>query len=188
LAGLVGAPAVQAAPPCALPAANELGPLDPPPEPSWALQEKWIWERTLAGEMADFNQLYCQKLDPKADDPAWRDPAKPGRVGERFLLDALAKKPFAEAIPARGLRIVGAWFPDPLDLSGVEIVRQLWLAGSRLDKPVSFSFARLENSLSLEGSTFTGDVDLNGAKVEGMLVANGSTLRAAWTCTASTSG
>src|SRR3712207_4536750 len=62
LAVLVGAPAALAAPPCTLPPEDELGRLDPPWEEAWALQEKWIWARTLAGEVADLDRLYCQKL------------------------------------------------------------------------------------------------------------------------------
>ena len=80
--------------PCALPTAQELGLLDPPPEPSWTRQEGWTWKQPLAGEVADFNQLYCEKepLDPSAGDEVWQNSAssdKARQVSERFLLDAL---------------------------------------------------------------------------------------------------
>ena len=37
------------------------------PHPSWSEQEKWVWEKIIKGEIADFNQSeeYGGKLDPK---------------------------------------------------------------------------------------------------------------------------
>ncbi len=170
-----------------LPTESELGSLDPPPPAgpeTWTLQEKWIWKQTLAGEAADFNQLYCEKepLDPSAGDEVWQNPAKsdkPRQVSERFLLDVLTKKRFAEAVPSRGLRIVGALFTAPIDLSGVEFDRQIWLDRSRFIGPVSLSDARLGSLLSFERSAFQDAVDLRGAKVGGELNASGSTFEAA---------
>ena len=37
-------------------------------------------------------------------------------MSERFLLDVLTKKRFAEAMPSRGLRLIGALFTAPIDL------------------------------------------------------------------------
>ena len=166
--------------PCALPTKSELGSLDPAPERSWNYREWWIWSQTLAGEAADFNQLYCEKepLNPSAGNAVWQNPAKSGKprqVSERFLLDVLTKKRFVEAMPSRGLRIVGALFSDPIDLSGVDFNRQIRLNRSRFIGPVSLAGARLGSSLSFEGSAFQDNVALTGAKIGGQLSAIGST-------------
>ena len=170
--------------PCALPSRSELGSLDPAPEPSWTRQEEWIWKQVLVGEAADFKQLYCEKepLDPSAGDEVWQNAArsdKPRQVSERFLLDVLTKERFAEAVPPRGLRIVGALFTAPIDLSDVEFSRPIWLDWSRFIGPVSLRDARLGSILSFEGSAFQDTVDLSGAKVGGLLNASGSTFGAA---------
>jgi hypothetical protein len=52
-------------------------------------------------------------------------------VSERFLLDVLTKKRFAEAVPHQGLRINGALLAGPLDLSGINFERGVWLDQSR---------------------------------------------------------
>ena len=142
---------------CHLPTESELGLLDlspPPGRETWTLQENWIWKQTLAGEVADFNQLYCEKepLDPSAGDAVWQNgdqSAKPRQVSERFLVDVLTKKRFAEAVTSRGLRIVGALFTAPIDLSGVKFDRQIWLDRSRFLGPVSLTSAQLGSLLSL---------------------------------------
>ena len=157
---------------CRLPTENELTSLDPPPPSgleTWTLQEKWVWKQTLAGATADFNQLYCQKepLDPSAGDQVWESRAKPDQprlLSERFLVDVLTNKHFAEAVPSRGLRIVGALFAAPIDLSGVNFGLPIWLDRSRFVGPVSLIGAQL-GFLSFEGSTFQGAVRLHDARI-----------------------
>lgn len=132
------------------------------PQKRWTPQEAWIWERVLAGEVADLEQRYGGTLEPR-------------RVSEGFLLDVLTIPDFAEAVPHHGVRIIGAWFPEPLDLSDIVFRHQLWLERCRFDGKVSFRTVRLESHLSLEGSTFKGEVDLAGAKVDGQISALGAT-------------
>ena len=66
-------------------------------------------------------------LDPSQDDPRWCDDDKPRLVSEKFLLDVLGLRPYAEAISSRGLRIIGARFNSDLDLAGLNVDR---LSGS----------------------------------------------------------
>jgi hypothetical protein len=132
------------------------------PQKRWTLQEAWIWERVLAGEVADLEQRYGEALEPR-------------RVSERFLLDLLTVQDFAKAVPPGGLRIVGARFPGALDLSGIVFAHQVGLNRCRFDGEISLQRVRLESHLLLRGSTFKDDVKLGFAKVGGTLDASGST-------------
>jgi hypothetical protein len=102
-------------------------PANPPPAEYWTAQERWIWDQTLAGEVADFNARYreTEPLDPKQRDARWFNEDNPRLVSERFLLDALGRKSYVEAIPPRGLRIVGARFARDLDLRDLNVERPL---------------------------------------------------------------
>jgi hypothetical protein len=166
----------------------------PGPQEWWTPQEQWIWQQVLAGEVADLNLHYGRSLDPNADygksldhnadGAAWRSSVNPRQVSGRFLLDVLATPAFTEAVPHQGLRIVGAWFPEPqgkakpLDLSYIVFARQVCLMHCRFECKVWFNWARLESNLLLQGSTFTDVVDLSGVKVGGLLSATGSTFEA----------
>jgi hypothetical protein len=187
LVGLVVAVFLGAGPacskPCTLPTESELGSLDPPAPAgpgTWTLQEKWIWRQTLAGEVADFNDLYCEgePLDPSVGDEVWQSSVKPRQVSERFLVDVLATKRFTEAMHFRGLRIVGALFSVPIDLSGIQVDHALWLDRSRFIGPFVLTYAQLGSILSIDGSTFLDTVDLRGATVGGQLNAAATTFAA----------
>jgi hypothetical protein len=150
----------------------------PPPAQYWTAQEQWIWDRTLGGEVADFNARYEAQLDPKQDDVRWSDDEKPRLVSEKFLLDVLGRKTYAEAIPPRGLRIIGARFASDLGLQSLHVERQVWLTHSRFDGAVNLVSTRFETSLSFYGSVFSGEVKFGGAKVDGQLNASGATFEA----------
>jgi hypothetical protein len=149
------------------------------PQKRWTPQETWIWEQVLAGEVGDLNQRYgeAEPLDPKTDETTWHDPAKPRQVSERFLLDVLALPDFTDAMPFSGLRIVGAWFPAPLDLSNIVFAHQISLQHCQFNDRLSFRTVRLESNLSLEHSTCKGEVDLIGAQIGGYLDVDGATFK-----------
>ena len=151
--------------PCALPRVEELESLDPPPDPSWAPQEKWVWKQTLAGEVADFNDLYCERrvrLDPRAGNAVWRSRAQsePRQLSERFLLDVLTKPLFSDAIPTHGLQISGAWIDRNVDLSDIEFNRNLSLQWSRFEGKFSLAGAKLRGFLSFNNSAFMDLLDM----------------------------
>jgi hypothetical protein len=79
------------------------------------------------------------------------------------------------ALPIEGVRIVGAWFPEPVDLASGRTDRQLWLGGCRFEKAANLTFLHVEDMLSLQGSAFAGpgddlaSLDLTDAKVGGQL-------------------
>jgi hypothetical protein len=173
LAMLLGTSPVRAES-CALPTESELGSPNPPPEPSWTPQEKWVWQRTLADEIADFNELYCEQLDSKTAVDAWQAPDKPRRLSERFLLDVLTKPPFVEAVPRLGIRVIGAWFPMPLDLSSIEFKRRVWLRGSRFDGPVSLVRSKMESVVSFASSTFEAALDMASLETGNLFLRDGT--------------
>ena len=92
---------------------------------------------------------------------------------------------------------VGAWLPDPVDLTsarvGVDVALmhsrfqrelrldrarfdgELWLSGSTFVGRVQMSSLQVAHGLFMAGATFQEDVDLGGAKAGGQLVMNNST-------------
>ena len=85
-------------------------------------------------------------------------------MSERFLLDVLTDKRFAERIPPRGLRISGARIDGGVDLTGVRLDRNLWIDHSRIAGPFTASGLAVNGILSLGGSTFDGKLDLYGVR------------------------
>jgi hypothetical protein len=149
-----------------LPPEADLPAASPPPAEDWTDQERWIWDQTLAGEIADLNIYHheTEQLDPKQD-AGWTNPEKPRLVREKFLLDVLGRKPYRDSIPWRGLRIIGACFPSDLDLQSLHIERQFWIKNSRFEGAVNLEEAKFDVSLSFEGSAFSQVLDMNGVTI-----------------------
>jgi hypothetical protein len=165
----------------------------PPPREGWSEAENWAWDRISAGEVADFNKR-DGGLDPKEPD---------GWGGERtlrpgFLKTILLREPYLSSIPVEGVRIVGAHFPEAVDLAHGRLDRQLrlekcrfavaidltglrvdgWLSleGSAFEEAAyltSFYFEGMKGSVNLEGAEVKGSIDLGGANVAGALLMNG---------------
>ncbi len=157
----------------------------------WSEAETWAWAEIRAGRPADFNARFGD-LDPK-DPEGWDDTRK---LGQEFLETILLHAPYRGAIPRRGVRIVGAWFREPIDLANAHVTHELWLDYSRFEASVQLTDMKALGVLSLEGSRFGGKLDmdrlhadsilfmhggaefgeviLNGAKVGGQLAMNGS--------------
>ncbi len=163
------------------------------PDKSWSEPERWAWAEIRAGKIADFHARHSElnpkepKLDPK--EPGGWDQTR--KLSQAFLETILVDEPFKGAVPRQGVRIVGAWFEEPIDLDNSQIVPQLWLDQCRFERTVDFSSATLSSNLSFEGSrlpeanlslakvcgqvnmigsTFTGTLDMNGLQVDGSLL------------------
>jgi uncharacterized protein YjbI with pentapeptide repeats len=160
-----------------------------PADPTWTPQEQWVWECVQAGEIADFNTTegYGGQLDPK-DPEDWPDTRI---LRPAFLETVLLHEPYRTAIPRHGLRIVGAWCQDPLDLSHATLACPLGLEQSRFESEVELRALRtphgfsigasvfnapvvmvnmhVESSVNLRRATFA-EVDLTGARIEGQLI------------------
>ena len=90
--------------------------------------ERWVWDQICVGERADLNDHFRQKLDPHSPD-GWTDDRK---LGSAFLETILLYDPWPSRIPHHGVRISGAWFDEPVDLSEAEITRELDVVSRRL--------------------------------------------------------
>jgi uncharacterized protein YjbI with pentapeptide repeats len=140
----------------------------PPPGPGWSEPERWAWEEIRVGRIADFNTREG-KLDPRKPD-GWDDKRK---VSPDFLKQILFREPHRGAIPVEGVRIIGAWFPEPVDLAIGRLDRPLWLDKCRFEGGARLTDLHVDGWLSLEGSAFVAEqpgadlilVDLRGAKL-----------------------
>jgi hypothetical protein len=142
----------------------------PLPGTGWSEPERWAWEEIRAGRIADFDTR-DGRLDPRQPD-GWGDQRK---LSPDFLKEILFREPYMSALPIEGVRIVGAWFSEPVDLASGRLDHQLWLDRCRFEKTANLIFLQANDLLSLEGSAFAGQgdglvsVDLTDAKIAGPL-------------------
>jgi uncharacterized protein YjbI with pentapeptide repeats len=177
---------------------------DFPPGTGWSDPERWTWEEIHAGRIVDFNvrEQNFEPLDPRKPD-GWGDRRK---LSSGFLKEILFREPYRSAIPVEGVRIVGAWLPERVDLSYGRLERQLWLNKCRFERAADLTGVRIEGRFSLEGSAFAGQkadrvsvvldsaeihghvnmartilagVDLRNAKIRGQLTLIGATVEGA---------
>lgn len=129
----------------------------------WTPQEKWIWEEVCEGRAADLeNQLESlEEIDPK-DAETWPDSRV---VRPDFLETILLHKLWRSAIHRRGVRIVGAWSKEELDLSSASLTSELWLNQSRFESNVQISYLRSPRPISFDGSSITDTLNMDGAEV-----------------------
>ena len=128
------------------------------PMPDWTKQEVWVWKRICTGEVANFNlsKDYGGELLPQ-DREQWTNSRK---IRSIFLETVLLSEPYKSAIASTGIRIVGAWFEDPLNLSYSYLGCHLWLNNSIFESRVSLAHIETRYLLSLAGSHFNSIVDI----------------------------
>ena len=86
-----------------------LGALDPAPartahDDFETAAERWAWSQIKQGGIADFNK-HCgtPQLDPNDEkDTRWQDDCR--NLPSRFLQDLLARAPWREQVPDKGVR------------------------------------------------------------------------------------
>jgi len=106
-----------------------------PPKPEWTKIEQWVWEQVREGKQADFNQLENIKLDPAESECC----TSTRKLSSNFLETILLDNPFQSALTRKGVRIIGAWFPDSINLENAEIKHEICIDESRLDAGVNLS-------------------------------------------------
>ncbi|MCH7539677.1 MAG: hypothetical protein IH999_04665 [Proteobacteria bacterium] len=136
------------------------------PLPEWSEPEHWAWSEICEGREADFNQLYGVWLDPKEAD-GWNDDRK---LSQAFLETILLHKPFRGALTRKGVRIIGAWFRQPVDLGHGILDRELWLDKSRFESNVQLTSVKSADLISLEGSKFADSLVMAWLEVGGSLL------------------
>lgn len=134
----------------------------------WSEAETWAWVEIRAGRIADFNAR-DGRLDPKSSE-GWDDTRK---LGQAFLEAILLHDPYRGAIPRRGVRIVGAWFPETIDLANARIAHELWLDYSRFEASVQLTDMKILGVLSLDGSRFGGKLDMQRLQADSSLFMGG---------------
>jgi len=133
----------------------------------WSEQEKWVWERVSKGEIADFNRAgtYGGLLDPR-NPKGWPE----SRIlTPEFLETILLRDPYREALTHKGVKIFGAWFKAPIDLSEASLPCPLKLLVCRFDSNVYLRLVRTPRTISVAGSKFAGELNMNGLRVGGNL-------------------
>ena len=137
------------------------------PEEQWSDPEQWAWQEISAGRVADFNLRDGHELDPKIPD-GWNEGRK---LRSKFLKEMLFREPYRSAIPVEGVRIIGAWFPDPVDLASGWLDQQLWLAKCRFVREAYLTGLRGGGGISLVGSAFAAEqcvsLNLRAAEIGG---------------------
>ena len=98
-------------------------------EERWSKPERWAWKPICAGQVANFNKDK-DELDPRKPD-GWNDERK---LSPEFLKEILLQEAYRSATPIMGVRIIGACFPEPIDLAHVRLDRQLWLRQCRFER------------------------------------------------------
>jgi hypothetical protein len=133
----------------------------------WTPQEKFVWQRVAAGEIADFNKAdgYGGYLDPKKPE-GW--PEK--RVLRSAFLEAiLLKDPYRGNLTRLGVNIFGARFTEAIDLEGAGLEHRLGLRGSLIEKGVDLSRLRSKYPISLSGSKVAGTLLADGLDLDANL-------------------
>ena len=112
--------------------------------------------RSCEGRDADFNLRLGVSLDATnlAHDRAWGDGRR--TLSSGFLKAILLHEPFRTAIPDRGAIIVGAYFPESVDLSDAVLGRPLALRGSWFQGSALLARLKTPGSVSLAASKVDG--------------------------------
>jgi hypothetical protein len=142
------------------------------PDETWTEPEKWVWEKTCAGELADFNHDNPKELDPKAG-VGWG----PERlISYSFLETVLFQEPYKTGLPRRGLRISGAWIRENIDLSNARLGAELWLDKCRFEDGLNLSFIRTDDYISIVKSFVSKDIDLHYLESKQAMNLGGTTM------------
>ena len=140
-----------------------------PPIDTWTNQETWVWQRVCQGQVADFNA--AEDYYPK---PAlFSDWAENRILRPGFLETILLTDPYRSALTRQGVRVVGAWFVEPVDLENAVISHELWLDRSRFESDVFLAQMRTSSVLSIRGSSIAGFLSANGSQMENDVFMNG---------------
>ena len=147
------------------------------PLSKWTEPEKWVWEKICEGKVADFNKRPdARPFDPREQEDSENFSDRTLRSG--FLETILLHEPFRSAIPSQGVRIIGAYFPEPIDLSDASIDRPLILRLSLFRSKVGMRRLTTSSFIALSGSTFYGNLDMESVTVGGSIdMENGAKFR-----------
>ena len=138
------------------------------PQKKWFKSEKRAWNRICKGESANFNLILGETLNRAIlkDDSERLDDRK---LTRGFLKVILSYEPYRSAIPPSGVRIVGANFPDGVDLTDVVCERPLSVRHSRFASSVEMHRLKTSSYVSFGSSRFEGELNMDSASIGGDL-------------------
>ena len=135
---------------------------------SWTEQERWVWTQVCEGREADLNQREGAAHDPNKSE-RW---TRIRILRSEFLESILLHEPYQAALSHRGIRIKGAWFIEPLNLSEATLTKPLGLNDCRFDEEVILSHLETPYWISLGGSTFNRTLSMHRLQIGGSLRLN----------------
>ena len=143
-----------------------------PAAPGWTRVEAAVWRQLCAGHPADFNpqaRTVEENLDPHQPE-GWDQT----RVLSSAFVERLLNPPYASALDRHGIFLVGAWFPDVLDISEATTSFPLRCQYCRI-AGLDATEAVIDGTLDLRGSAVEGDLTLLAANIAGdLLVSDGA--------------
>jgi hypothetical protein len=140
------------------------------PLKSWTPQEVWVWGEICQGKAANFNS--------GGSYGGWLHPGSRSRWPQNrilrpsFLQTILLIDPYQRAASIRGVTIIGAWFPDSINLANTSLTADLLLQGCRFDSPVNLAQLKSSRSISFPGSRFFHALQMDSIEVTNNLVMN----------------
>lgn len=147
------------------------------PMDEWTDIEKWVWIEICEGYDANLDKRSGNtKFDPKNPNNNDKLLAK-RKLSTRFLRTILLHEPFPSAVPHRGVRIMGAYFEDEIDLRDASISQPLALTRSLFKSPVKMDRFTTPKSVDLSRSRFDDKLNMEAAKIGARLDMSGSTFK-----------
>ncbi len=141
---------------------------------SWLPDERFVWLEVCSGNVADFNNRKSELGGVSSSFSCWSNGRIPSKdecwgsdriLTSGFLNQILFDESLRNAIPRTGVRIVGAYFPDAIDLSYGHIAKNLFLDKSRFESDVSLLGVQADGNVSFDGSRIIGELTLEGARI-----------------------
>ena len=121
----------------------------------WTEPEKWVWHQACNGHYADMNNRDPERFDPNESREFRHFDNR--KISSAFLERILLDPSYRRLLTRHGVVIIGAYFPDDLDLSNGHLRLPLSLHNSRFERVVNLSSIVSDKSISLRDSVFVGD-------------------------------
>jgi len=148
----------------------------------WSKGELWIWSRLCAAEVATIERAVDGSVAPGSPVPG-------GQVSTEFIGTLISDPSATDALRPKGIRIVGAEFTAPVDLSNYKVNVPLALESSLFKREVNISGMSSVYEISFSGSRFEDgligqtmdiatvslvntsaqDIDFSGSRIKGWL-------------------
>jgi hypothetical protein len=125
-----------------------------PPLDSWTPQEKWVWSKVRAGEIADLNKR--ERLEKDLDARKSEEWTRGRILRPRFIETILLSEPFRASLTHNGVWIVGAWFADNVDLSHSHIDHMVRFDNCRFDDGMNLDYAHVSDLFIFNHSKIAG--------------------------------